>query len=56
MKKELEHREKKLEMQLKLKELELKNRDTPVTKEALSLSVVKKALMLPEVGSVLSRI
>ena len=43
MKKELELKEKELDMELKLKELKLKNRDTPVNKEASSSSVVKES-------------
>ena len=43
MKKELELKEKEIDMQLKLKKLELKSRDTPVTKEASSSSVAKES-------------
>ena len=43
VKKELEFKEKELEMQLKLKELELRSRDTPVTREASSPSVAKES-------------
>ena len=41
MKKELELKE-KMDMQLKLKELELKSRNTPVTKETSSTSIAKE--------------
>ena len=43
MKKELELKEKEFDMQLKLKELELKSRDTPLTNKASSSSIAKES-------------